>query len=72
MSDDIKRIEDKVDQILNVLVGDLDKPGFIEQTKSDFNKVDYRLTSLEGTRKFSVGTVVSLVVAWLGSIFLGL
>lgn len=63
--------EEQINKIYEVLVGTLDKPGFIEETKSDLRKVDYRLNSLEGSRKFTIGTLATLLVAWLGKVFLG-
>lgn len=72
MEERLKAIEAKVDLIADKLIGDLDKPGFIEKTKSDFNKVDYRLNSLEGSRKAGAGALVALIVGWVTKVLIGI
>lgn len=56
-------------EIHEVLVGTLDKPGFIEDTKNNFSKMSYRIKVLEKTKAVGVGAALTILTAYVGSFF---
>lgn len=58
-----KSQEEMVREIYETLVGTLDKPGFIEETK-------FRLKNLEKSKAVIIGVICTVITTAIGGLFL--